>query len=102
MERLRYTGVQPTTFQHDQVGHVEPGGEFDVPGDRLLAYMRRADIEHAGECPAPPCRCGEEPQPDPAPEIPAGSSGKPRGKRGSGPSMQGRTDPLHSRLTALA
>jgi hypothetical protein len=71
MHRLRYTGVKATVFMHDQVGHVEPDGEFDVPEDRLLAYMRRADIEHAGECPAPPCRCGNEPEADPEPEAPA-------------------------------
>lgn len=75
MHRLRYTGVQATVFQHDNVGHVEPLGEFDVPDDRLLSYMRRGDIEHAGKCPAPPCRCGGEPQPEPGPEPAALAKG---------------------------
>jgi hypothetical protein len=64
--RLKYTGTQATTFQEPGVGHVEPGGEFEVPADRLLSFMRRADIEHAAECPSPPCKCGQEPEP-PAP-----------------------------------
>jgi hypothetical protein len=63
--RLRYTGTQATTFQEPGVGHVEPGGEFEVPPGRLPSFMRRADIEHAGECPSPPCKCGAEPEPEP-------------------------------------
>jgi hypothetical protein len=60
--RLRYTGEQAATFQQPGVGHVEPGGEFGVPPEALVSFMRRRDIEHAGECPQPPCRCGEEPE----------------------------------------
>jgi hypothetical protein len=59
--RLRYTGEQAVTFQFPGVGHVPPQGEFGVPPEALLSFMRRADIEHAGECHQPPCRCGEEP-----------------------------------------
>jgi hypothetical protein len=55
--------VQATTFQRPGVGSLQPGDEFDVPAEAVLPFMRRADIEHAGECHAPPCRCGEEPQP---------------------------------------
>lgn len=91
-ERLRYTGVQATTFRAPGAGHVEPGGEFDVDASLLLSFMRRPDIEHAGECPAPPCRCGSEPEPEPAaPQVPeSGTSGKPRGsRRGTDPSAQG-------------
>jgi hypothetical protein len=58
---LRYTGDVPVTFM--EAGHVEPGAEFTVPGERLPGFMRRADVEHAAECPRPPCRCGEEREP---------------------------------------
>lgn len=61
--RLRYTGDQATTFQAPGVGYVEPGGEFTVDGSLLLSFMRRPDVSHARECPAPPCQCGEEPGP---------------------------------------
>ncbi len=89
--RLRYTGEQAVTFQYPGVGHVEPGGEFSVPVGALLSFMRRADIEHAGECHQPPCKCGEEPEPEPpAPqEAESGASGKPKGsRRGGTPSTQ--------------
>ena len=76
--RLRYTGSHATTFT--EAGHVEPGGEFSVPADRARGYLRRADVEHAGECPAPPCKCGEEPEPEL--EVPAGNTGR-RGRRGT-------------------
>ena len=69
---LRYTGVQATTFQTPGVGHVEPAGEFEIPLSLLLSFMRRGDIEHVGKCPAPPCRCGEEPEPQ-EPEAPEAS-----------------------------
>jgi hypothetical protein len=60
-ERLRYTGVQATTFL--DAGHVEPGGEFEVSDEAAERYLRRSDVESA--------------------------SGKPRGsKRGSVPSAQ--------------
>ncbi len=87
--RLRYTGGQAVTFQYPGVGHVEPNGEFDVPADVLLSFMRRADIEHAGECHQPPCRCGEEPEAAAPQESESGTSGKPRGgRRSSAPSTQ--------------
>lgn len=81
--RLRYAGEQAVTFQHPGVGHVEPGGEFDVPAEAVLSFMRRADIEHAGECHQPPCRCGEEPRPEPpaTQEADSSTSGKPKGGR---------------------
>lgn len=83
--RLRYTGELATTFQAPGVGYVEPGGEFAVDGDRLRGFIRRADVEHAGECPSQPCKCGEEPQPP----APATASGKPKGsRRGTAPSTQ--------------
>jgi hypothetical protein len=69
-ERLRYTGVQATVFETGHVGCVEPGGEFAVDASLLLRFMRRPDIEHAGGCPAPPCRCGQEPEPAGALEHP--------------------------------
>lgn len=71
--RLRYTGEQAAAFQTGRVGYIEPGGEFSVPDDLLVSFMRRADVEHAGECPAPPCRCDQEPQaPDETvPPLPA-------------------------------
>jgi hypothetical protein len=58
--KLRYTGVQPTTFRAG--GWVEPGDELDVPDDKAHTYLRRADVEHAEECPAPPCQCYLDPQ----------------------------------------
>lgn len=81
--RLKYTGTQATTFQEPGVGQVEPGEEFEVPPGRLLAFMRRSDIEHAGECPAPPCKCGQEPEPVTEPQAPGGN-GKPKGSRRTG------------------
>ena len=77
--QLRYTGYQAVTFQEPGVGYVEPNGEFAVDESRLLSFMRRADIEHAGECPAPPCKCGEEPEP----QGPAGSRPSARRSRPS-------------------
>lgn len=81
--QLRYTGTRPTTFQEPGVGHVEPGGEFSVPEGRLLSFMRRPDVEHAGECHAPPCKCGEESRP-PEPEtgVSAGESADAAGPKG--------------------
>lgn len=91
--RLRYTGEQAVTFQFPGVGYVEPGGEFGAPAEAVLSFMRRADVEHAGECPAKPCRCGEEPEPSAPQEAESGISGKPRGgRRGSGPSTQDAQD----------
>lgn len=85
VHRLRYTGELAATFQEPGVGYVEPGGEFTVGDSLLLGFMRRADVSHAGECPAPPCKCGEEPEP----QAPAGGNGKPKGsRRGTGPSTQ--------------
>jgi hypothetical protein len=69
--QLKYTGELPQTFQTGNVGYVEPGAEFTVDESLLLRFMRRPDIEHAGECPAPPCQCGEDPKPEP--EKPAAS-----------------------------
>jgi hypothetical protein len=66
VHQLRYTGDHGTVFQTGNVGLLEPGEEFAVPGELLLRFMRRPDVDHAGECPKPPCRCGEEPQPQPA------------------------------------
>lgn len=93
--RLRYTGEQAVTFQRPGVGYVEPGAEFGVPADAVLSFMRRADIEHAGECPAPPCKCGEEPEPEPPAlqEAESGTSGKVKGtRRSSAPSAQDPQD----------
>lgn len=87
--RLKYTGSHAQVFQTGNVGLLEPGAEFDVPDELLRRFMRRPDIEHAVECPSPPCRCGDEPQPEAEPRVPEGGSGKPRGsKRGSGPGTQ--------------
>ena len=64
-ERLRYTGAQPVTFLTGDVGPVDPGGEFDVAEDLAPRFLRRPDVEHAGECPGgDPCRCGEKPATD--------------------------------------
>jgi hypothetical protein len=82
--RLRYTGEQAATFQQPGVGYVEPQGEFDVPAEALLSFMRRRDIEHAGECPAPPCKCGEEPEPEASEEASASQEGETIGGRRSG------------------
>lgn len=79
--QLRYAGEQATTFTGHGIGEVEPGATFDAPVSALLSLMRRADVEHAEECHAPPCRCGEEPQPQAAG---SGSSGKPKGGRARG------------------
>jgi hypothetical protein len=70
--RLRYTGDQATTFQAPGVGHLQPGDGFEVPPELVLSFMRRADVEHVGKCPSPPCRCGEEPVPR-GPEDPEAS-----------------------------
>lgn len=91
--RLRYTGTHATTFQRPGVGHLQPGDEFDVPAEAVLAFMRRADIEHVGECPAPPCRCGEEPEHQAAE---SGISGKPKGgrRRGAASTQDGQDGPV--------
>jgi hypothetical protein len=68
VHQLRYTGDHATVFQTGNVGLVEPGDEFAVPDELLIRFMRRPDVSHAGECPAPPCRCGEDLQPEPEPE----------------------------------
>lgn len=94
-ELLRYTGVQATTFQEPGTGCVEPGGEFEVDESRLAGFMRRPDIEHAGECPKPPCRCGQEPQPEAGAsrDQDGGTSGGLRsGRRGRSGSPTGRND----------
>jgi hypothetical protein len=80
-ERLRYTGVQPTSFRTGNVGHVEPQGEFDVRDEDAGRFLVRGDVEHA-DCPAPPCRCGKEPV---TVKAPAGR----RRRRTSGPSRAG-------------
>ncbi len=69
--RLRYTGTQATTFREPGVGHVEPGGEFGVAPSRLPSFLRRPDIEHAGDCPWPPCRCALDPRPPREPDVTA-------------------------------
>lgn len=83
-ERLRYTGASLVSFLTGGVGEVAPGGEFEVDGQHLRSFMRRADVEHAGDCPAPPCRCGEESEaaqaPGPAEAAEAGSV-RGRGRR---------------------
>jgi hypothetical protein len=91
--RLRYTGVQATTFQTPGVGHVQPGGEFDVPPSLLLSFMRRPDIEHVGKCPAPPCLCGEEPQGAEAPEASEAASDSHDGEISGGRRSGGRGRP---------
>lgn len=79
---LRYTGDQAVTFMTHGVGEVGPErGTFEVPESALASYMRRGDVEHDGECPSPPCRCGGEPGRQ-APE--SGAKGKPRGGRSRG------------------
>jgi hypothetical protein len=98
--RLRYTGDQATTFTGHGIGEVEPGGTFDAPVMALLSLMRRADVEHDGECPQPPCRCGVEAAARAASEDASASqegettggrrssgrsrSGSPTGKNGTG------------------
>lgn len=87
---LRYTGDQAVTFMTHGVGEVEPGGTFGVPESALLAFMRRGDVEHDGECPAPPCAHGREPEPQVAGN---GASGKPKGgRRRAAPSAQDGQD----------
>ena len=86
---LRYAGELATTFQRPGVGHLEPGSKFSVPESALLSFMRRGDVEHDGECPAPPCRCGEEPERAARQATASGTSGKPKGGRRRGePSAQ--------------
>lgn len=49
-EKLRYTGVQATVFQHDGVGLVSPDDpEFEVPEEVAERYLRRPDVERASE-----------------------------------------------------
>ena len=89
--RLRYTGDQATTFTHHGIGEVEPGETFDAPASALLSLMRRADVEHEGECLAPPCRCGEEAKAETQPGSAA--TGKPKGgRRRQAPSTQDGQD----------
>jgi hypothetical protein len=90
---LRYTGVQATTFQTPGVGHVEPAGEFEIPLSLLLSFMRRGDIEHVGKCPAPPCGCGEEPEPQEpvAPEASEAASDSQDGETSGGRRSGGRS-----------
>lgn len=85
--RLRYTGALPTSFMTGNVGEVEPNGEFSVPDELVRSFIRLADVEHAGPCPAPPCRCGEEPEA-------AGTDGTEDGSAESGtePTDTGRTE----------
>lgn len=90
---LKYTGVQATTFARPGVGHLEPGDTFTVPESALLAFIRRGDIEHDGDCPRPPCKCGQEPKTEAAQAAGSGSSGKPKGtRRGASPSAQHAQD----------
>jgi hypothetical protein len=49
--RLRYIGVEPTTFV--DVGELEPGDVITVPDDQAEPFLRRADFEEAPEDPAP-------------------------------------------------
>lgn len=87
--QLRYTGDQATTFTRHGI-EVEPGCTFDAPAAALLSLMRRADVEHEAECPAPPCRCGEEPQsqemeaPEASEAASDGQDGETKGGRRSG------------------
>lgn len=80
---LRYTGDQAVTFMTHGVGEVEPGGSFEVPESALPSFMRRGDVEHDGECPQPPCKCGGDREPQ-APESIV--KGKPKGGRARGSS----------------
>ena len=48
-ELLRYTGTRPVSFLTGHVGLVGPGGEFSVPEDLAPRFLRRADVERAGE-----------------------------------------------------
>lgn len=95
--RLKYTGSHAQVFQTGNVGLLEPGAEFDVPDELLRRFMRRPDIEHAVECPSPPCRCGDEPQPRPEASEDASrrqdgdtSGGTPSGRRGRSGSPSGK------------
>jgi hypothetical protein len=70
--RLRYTG--PETREFLEAGTLEQNDEFEVGLARLRAFMRRPDIEHAGNCPAPPCMCGDEPAGEPETAGDAGTA----------------------------
>ena len=63
------------------MSEVESGGTFEVPESALPSFMRRADVEHDGECPQPPCKCAGDRESQ-APE--SGAKGKPRGSRSRG------------------
>lgn len=89
---LRYTGAETRTFT--EAGELEPGAEFSVPDHRARGFLRRPDIGHAGECPQPPCRCGEEPaaSEDASRSQDADTSGGTRsGRRGRAGSPSGKT-----------
>jgi len=47
--RLRYTGERAVSFQAEGTGHAGPGDEFSVPDELAAGFLRRADIEHAGD-----------------------------------------------------
>jgi len=44
---LVYTGSHATAF--NGIGHVEPGGEFEVPAGDEERFTRRPDVEKAGK-----------------------------------------------------
>ena len=73
---LRYTGELAKTFLDHCIGHVEPGGTFEVPKGEEERFTRRADVELA----------------EAVPPV-SGSSGKPKGgRRGEDPSAQDAQD----------
>lgn len=45
---LRYTGERKQAFTELGIGELEKGAEFNVPEDQAERYLRRADIEDAG------------------------------------------------------
>ena len=44
MARRVYLGREPVSFITGGIGHVEPGGVIEVPGELLEAFDRRPDI----------------------------------------------------------
>lgn len=51
--KLRYTGIDTTTFANPLVGEVHPGQEFFVSDEEAAAYLTRADVEVAEETTSP-------------------------------------------------
>lgn len=72
--RLRYTGPQPTVFNHPQAGAVEPGDTFWVDDADASPFLARADVEPANDeepnvaAPAQAPRSRKRKTPDTAPE----------------------------------